>query len=156
VHLESAFARNLLRVGLGLSKQNRGVGGLCSCKCFCSDGRVSWDSEVQEPCSSEGRSCSNGRASRDTGARNHTDLRLESVPIEGNFTDTRNHIALRGSLLSRVVAAPSRRYCLSHGFTAVNRHHNQGKTYKEQHLIGAGLQVQRFSPLSSRWEQGSI
>jgi hypothetical protein len=23
-------------------------------------------------------------------------------------------------------------------------------------LIGAGLQVQRFSPLSSRWEHGSI
>jgi hypothetical protein len=27
---------------------------------------------------------------------------------------------------------------------------------KKQHLIGAGLQVQRFSPLSSRWEYGSI
>jgi hypothetical protein len=26
----------------------------------------------------------------------------------------------------------------------------------KQHLIGAGLQVQRFSPLSSRWEHGSI
>jgi hypothetical protein len=38
----------------------------------------------------------------------------------------------------------------------VNRHHDQGKSYKKQHLIGAGLQVQRFSPLSSRWEHGSI
>ena len=27
---------------------------------------------------------------------------------------------------------------------------------KKQHLIGAGFQVQRFSPLSSRWEHGSI
>jgi hypothetical protein len=27
---------------------------------------------------------------------------------------------------------------------------------KKQHLIGAGLQVQRLSPLSSRWEHGSI
>jgi hypothetical protein len=27
---------------------------------------------------------------------------------------------------------------------------------KKQHLIGAGLQVQRFSPLSSRWEHDSI
>jgi hypothetical protein len=27
---------------------------------------------------------------------------------------------------------------------------------KASHLIGAGLQVQRFSPLSSRWEHGSI
>jgi hypothetical protein len=25
-----------------------------------------------------------------------------------------------------------------------------------QHLIGASLEVQRFSPLSSRWEHGSI
>jgi hypothetical protein len=27
---------------------------------------------------------------------------------------------------------------------------------KKQHLIGAGLQVQRFSLLSTRWEHGSI
>jgi hypothetical protein len=27
---------------------------------------------------------------------------------------------------------------------------------KKQHLIGAGLQIQRFSPLSSRWEHGRI
>jgi hypothetical protein len=27
---------------------------------------------------------------------------------------------------------------------------------KKIHLIGAGLQVQRFSPLPSRWEHGSI
>ena len=41
-------------------------------------------------------------------------------------------------------------------FTAVNRHHDQGNSYKKQHLIRAGLQVQKLSPLSSRWEQGSI
>jgi hypothetical protein len=34
--------------------------------------------------------------------------------------------------------------------------HDQGNSYKEQHLTGAGLQVQKFSPLSSRWEHGSI
>jgi hypothetical protein len=45
---------------------------------------------------------------------------------------------------------------ISQGFTAVNRHHDQGKSYKNQHLIGASLQVQRFSPLSSRWEHDSI
>jgi hypothetical protein len=38
----------------------------------------------------------------------------------------------------------------------MNRHYDQGKSCKEQHLIGAGLQVQRFSPVSSRWEHGSI
>jgi hypothetical protein len=39
---------------------------------------------------------------------------------------------------------------------AVNRHHDHGNSYKGQHLTEAGLQVQRFSPLSSRWEHGSI
>jgi len=37
----------------------------------------------------------------------------------------------------------------------VKKYHDQCKFYKEQHLIGAGLQVQRFNPLSSRQEQGS-
>jgi hypothetical protein len=41
-------------------------------------------------------------------------------------------------------------------FTAMNRHHDQGNCYKGQHLTGAGLQVQRFSPLSSRQEHGSV
>jgi hypothetical protein len=39
---------------------------------------------------------------------------------------------------------------------AMNRHHDQCKSYKGQHLIGVGLQDQRLSPLSSRWEHGSI
>ena len=39
---------------------------------------------------------------------------------------------------------------------AVNKHFDQGKSYKVQHLIGAGFHVQRFSLLSSRWEHGSI
>jgi hypothetical protein len=38
----------------------------------------------------------------------------------------------------------------------VNRRHDQGKSSKGQHLIGAGLQVQRFSPLSSRQKHGGI
>jgi len=38
--------------------------------------------------------------------------------------------------------------------TAVNRHHDQGNSYRD--LIGAGLQGQRFSPSSSRWAHGSI
>jgi hypothetical protein len=38
----------------------------------------------------------------------------------------------------------------------VNRHHGQGKSFKKQHLIWAGLLIQRFSPLSSRREHGSI
>ena len=45
---------------------------------------------------------------------------------------------------------------VSQGFTAVNRHCDQGNSYKEQHLIGVVLQVQRFSPLLSRQEHGSI
>jgi hypothetical protein len=38
------------------------------------------------------------------------------------------------------------------GPTAVKRHHDQGISYKGQHLIGAGLQVQRLSPLLPWWE----
>jgi hypothetical protein len=38
----------------------------------------------------------------------------------------------------------------------MNRHHDLGKSYKKQHLIRDGLQDQRFNPLSSRWEHGSI
>jgi hypothetical protein len=45
---------------------------------------------------------------------------------------------------------------MSEYFTAVNRHHDESKSYKGQHLIGAVLKVQRFSPLSSRCEYGSI
>ena len=39
---------------------------------------------------------------------------------------------------------------------AVKRHHDQGNFYKGQHLIEAVLQVQRFSPLLSRLEHGSV
>jgi hypothetical protein len=38
----------------------------------------------------------------------------------------------------------------------VNRHHDPGNSYKGHYLIETGLQVQRFSPLSSRQEHGSI
>ena len=39
----------------------------------------------------------------------------------------------------------------------MNRHLDQSKSYKKnQHLIEAGLQVQRFSPLSSRRGDSSI
>ena len=39
---------------------------------------------------------------------------------------------------------------------AVKSHSDQGNFYKEQHLIGAGLQVQRFGTSSTRWGDGSI
>jgi hypothetical protein len=35
-------------------------------------------------------------------------------------------------------------------------YHDQSNSYKGQHLVGAGLQVQRFSPLSSKQEYGSV
>jgi hypothetical protein len=38
----------------------------------------------------------------------------------------------------------------------MNRHHDQSNSYKGQHLVGAGLQRQQFSPVSSRQEHGSI
>ena len=36
-------------------------------------------------------------------------------------------------------------YCLSWGFIAVKRCHDHGNCYKGKHLIGSGLQSQRFS-----------
>ena len=39
---------------------------------------------------------------------------------------------------------------------SVKRHHDQGNSYKEQHLIGAGLQFQRFSPLALWQEHGTV
>jgi hypothetical protein len=36
-------------------------------------------------------------------------------------------------------------FCCLRVSIAVNGHHVQGNSYKGQHLIGAGLQVQRFS-----------
>ena len=38
--------------------------------------------------------------------------------------------------------------CLSYDFIAVKRHHDQGNSYIGNNLIEAGLQFQRFSPLS--------
>ena len=44
------------------------------------------------------------------------------------------------------------RHCLSEGFIAVKRHHDHSNSYKGKHLVGAGLQFQRLSPLSSWWK----
>ena len=37
-------------------------------------------------------------------------------------------------------------------FIVVKRPHDYSNSYTGKHLIGAGLQFQRFSPLSSWWE----
>ena len=37
--------------------------------------------------------------------------------------------------------------CLSQCSIAVKRHHDHGNFFNRKHLIGAGLQFQRFSPL---------
>ena len=46
--------------------------------------------------------------------------------------------------------------CFVRVFIAMKRHHDQDNSYKGKHLIGAGLQVQRCSPLSSWQKHGSI
>ena len=38
---------------------------------------------------------------------------------------------------------------------AMKRHHDHSNSYKGD-LIGPGLQVQRFTPLTSRWEHGNV
>ena len=37
-------------------------------------------------------------------------------------------------------------------FMVAKRHHDHSNSYKGKHFIEAGLQIQRFSPLSSWWE----
>jgi hypothetical protein len=39
--------------------------------------------------------------------------------------------------------------CLSHSSIAVKRHHDHGNSCKRRYLIGSGLQLQKFIPLSS-------
>ena len=51
----------------------------------------------------------------------------------------------------------TRRCCLLEGMSlrdiiSAKRHHDQGNSYKEKHLVEAGLQFQRFSPLLS-WQE---
>jgi hypothetical protein len=46
--------------------------------------------------------------------------------------------------------------CLSRVSIVVKRNHDQGNSYKGQHLIGASLLVLEFSPLSSWLKHGSI
>ena len=41
---------------------------------------------------------------------------------------------------------------LSQSFIAVKKDHDQGNSYKGKHFIGAGLQFERLSTLSSWWE----
>ena len=53
----------------------------------------------------------------------------------------------------KVCASTGRTHkCLSHCSIAVKRQHDHGSSYKGKHLIGACLQVQGFSPLSSQWK----
>ena len=40
-------------------------------------------------------------------------------------------------------------FCRSYYSVDVKRHHDRGNSYEERYLISAGLQFQRFSPLSS-------
>jgi hypothetical protein len=61
-----------------------------------------------------------------------------------------NESKIRYKLGTRVHAFSGWTVILVGGFIAVKRQHDQGNSYKGQHLIEAGLQFQRFSPLSSQ------
>jgi hypothetical protein len=45
---------------------------------------------------------------------------------------------------------------VSWGFTSVKRQYDHGNSYEGKHLTEAGLEFQRFSPLSSWWEPRSL
>ena len=48
-----------------------------------------------------------------------------------------------------ILAGNQDQRCLGVCSIAVKGHHDNGNSFKRKHLIGAGLQFQRFSPLSS-------
>ena len=88
-------------------------------------------------------------------------MNVEAKGRHKNSFDRFLFVCLRQGLsvnleLINLIRLAGQRACLSLGFTAVNRHHDQGNSYKGQHLIGAGLQIQRFSLLSSKQEHGNI
>lgn len=43
-------------------------------------------------------------------------------------------------------------FCLSYCSVVVMRHHDQGNSYKDKHLDGAGLHFQGLNLFSSWWE----
>jgi hypothetical protein len=53
--------------------------------------------------------------------------------------------------LSHQYPTPGTNFCLRVSI-AMKRHHDQDNSYKGKHLIGAGLQFQGYSPLSS-WQK---
>ena len=44
-------------------------------------------------------------------------------------------------------------FCLNLGYFAVKRYHDQDNSYKGEHLIGGGVQIQRFNLLSLRQKE---
>ena len=75
---------------------------------FYLDGKDSWELEAQKQYNSEGEVIPMEQHCETWEPRNHTALRWDSVPREGlpETQELRNKIALRGSLLSRGIAAP--------------------------------------------------
>jgi hypothetical protein len=75
-------------------------------------------------------------------------LNMVNVPSQMGCISTKRKEDVNGCAASSSVTLG--KFCSLLSFTAVNRHHGQGNSYEGQYLIGAGLQVQRFSPLLSR------
>lgn len=66
-------------------------------------------------------------------------MAIDSAGQGGTGSARENARWQHGSGCSWNIAGNSEhRWCLSYGFPAVNRHPDQGKSYKEQYLIGAG------------------
>ena len=78
--------------------------------------------------------------------------------IQKLFSFTSSHVLII-IFTSRVVGVLLRKFypmSVSQGCIAEKRHHDQDNSYKRHNLVGPGLQVQRFSLLSSMWEHGII
>jgi len=69
--------------------------------------------------------------------------------LHGEGKEEHTNIEERNRVIVRMSEKAIRNHtidCLSYGFTALNRHYDQGNFFKGQHLVGAGLEVHRSSP----------
>jgi hypothetical protein len=72
---------------------------------------------------------------------------------------SKNHIPPNENMVRLITAIPQSLLSTSVLVSisiAVNQHHDQDNSYKGQHLIWAAVHFQKFTPLSSCQEHGSI
>ena len=74
---------------------------------------------------------------------------LPTIDYSGSSLPIKSHWEVLKSSHSWRVGVLVQWFVLVRACIAVKRHHDYSNSYNEKHVIGAGLQFQRFSPLSS-------